>query len=165
MTSPSACRAARAAGLNGITRSEWGAVLSGDKYMKRAILAFAAGVVVWVIAISVLDRALRVLLVGYAVAEPMMGFTLGMLLARLTIAVLTSLIAGAVTGWIAPANPRVPVLLGATLLVGFIPVHVRLWSFFPFWYHLVFLVTLVPLVVLGSRLPHMRTVPGVRARP
>jgi len=133
--------------------------------MKRAILAFAAGVVVWVVVISVLGRALRVLLVGYAVAEPTMGFTLGMLLARLTIAVLTSLIAGAVAGWIAPASPRVPVLLGATLLAGFIPVHVRLWSFFPFWYHLVFLVTLIPLVVLGSRLPHMGTVPGVRARP
>ena len=57
------------------------------------------------------------------------------------------------------------IVLGVTLLVGFIPVHVRLWSFFPFWYHLVFLVTLVPLVVLGSRLPHMRSVPGVRARP
>ena len=133
--------------------------------MKRAILAFAAGVVVWVIVISVLDRALRMLLAGYAAAEPAMSFTLGMLRARLTIAVLTSLIAGAVAGWIAPASPRVPVLLGVTLLVAFIPVHVRLWSLFPFWYHLVFLATLVPLVVLGARLPHMRTVPGVRARP
>src|SRR5690349_15339145 len=133
--------------------------------MKRAILAFAAGVAVWVIVISVLDRALRMLLAGYAAAEPAMSFTLGMLRARLTIAVLTSLIAGAVAGWIAPASPRVPVLLGVTLLVAFIPVHVRLWSLFPFWYHLVFLATLVPLVVLGARLPHMRTVPGGRARP
>jgi hypothetical protein len=58
-----------------------------------------------------------------------------------------------------------PLLLGVTLLLGFIPVHVRLWSLFPFWYHLVFLATLVPLVVLGSRLPPMRTLPGVRARP
>jgi hypothetical protein len=58
-----------------------------------------------------------------------------------------------------------PLLLGVTLLVGFIPVHVRLWSLFPFWYHLVFLATLVPLVVLGSRLPPMRTLPRVRARP
>lgn len=133
--------------------------------MKRAILAFAAGVVVWVIAISVLNRALRVLLVGYATAEPTMGFTLGMLFARLTIAALTSLIAGAIAAWLAPASPRVPLLLGVTLLVAFIPVHVRLWSFFPFWYHLVFLVTLVPLVVLGSRLRQVRSLPGVRARP
>lgn len=133
--------------------------------MKRAILGFAAGVVVWVIVISVLDRALRVLLVGYAAAEPTMSFTLGMLLARLTIAALTSLIAGAIAARIAPASPRMPLLLGVTLLLGFIPVHVRLWSLFPFWYHLVFLATLVPLVVLGSRLPPMRTLPGVRARP
>lgn len=132
--------------------------------MKRAILAFAAGLVIWIVVVSVLDRSLRVLLAGYALAEPTMSFTVGMLVARLTIATLTSLIAGVIAGWIAPASPRMPVLLGVTLLVAFIPVHVRLWSLFPFWYHLVFLATLVPLVVLGSRLPRMRTMAEVRAR-
>ena len=51
-----------------------------------------------------------------------------------------------------------PVLVGATLLVAFIPVHVRLFSLFPLWYHLVFLGTLIPLVVLGARLPRARAV-------
>ena len=49
-----------------------------------------------------------------------------------------------------------PVLLGILLLLAFIPVHLRLWSLFPLWYHLVFLGTLVPLIVLGSRLPPPR---------
>ena len=131
--------------------------------MKRAILAFAAGLVLWVLAISVLDRALRLFLGGYAAAEPTMSFTLGMLLARLAIAALTSIIAGGVAGWIAPASARVAVLLGVILLLAFLPIHAKLWSLFPFWYHLVFLVTLIPLVVLGSQLTRGGSVTGAAA--
>ena len=120
--------------------------------MKRPILAFAAGLVVWVVVISVLDRGLRVFVADYAAAELTFSFTLGMLLARLAIAALASLLAGGVAGWLAPASARVPVLLGAILLLAFLPTHVRLWRLFPFWYHLVFLVTLIPLVVLGAQL-------------
>jgi hypothetical protein len=126
--------------------------------MKRAVLGFAAGLVVWILVISVLNRVLRVALAGYAAAEPTMSFTLGMLVSRLVIAALTALVAGAIATWIAPASRRMPVLLGATLLAAFLPVHLRLWGLFPFWYHLVFLGTLVPLIVLGSRLLRLRTV-------
>jgi len=120
--------------------------------MKRAILAFIAGLLVWVLVVSVLNRGLRVFFPGYAAAEPTMAFTVGMLAARLLIGVVTSVIAGAVTAAIAPASARVPWVLGVVLLALFIPDHYRLWSAFPFWYHVTFLVTLLPLVVLGSRL-------------
>ena len=120
--------------------------------MKRPVLAFIAGAVAWVLVVSVLNRALRIIVPGYAAAEPGMAFTLGMMAARLIIAAITSLAAGAVTAAIAPVSPRVPWVLGVVLLVGFIPEHLRLWSLFPPWYHLTFLVTLVPLVVLGARL-------------
>jgi hypothetical protein len=55
------------------------------------------------------------------------------------------------------------VLIGATLLAAFIPVHVRLFSLFPLWYHLVFLATLIPLVMLGARLTRVRAVRGAPA--
>jgi hypothetical protein len=125
--------------------------------MKRAILAFLAGLVTWLLVVSVLDRGLRIALAGYAVAEPKMTFTLGMMGARLTIAAMTSVIAGAAAGWIAPVGMRVAWVLGAILLAVFIPEHVRLWNTFPVWYHLTFLVTLLPLVVLGSWLTRART--------
>jgi len=131
--------------------------------MKRPILAIVVGLVVWVVVISLLDRGLRLLVAGYAAAEPIFSFTLGMLVLRLVIAALSSLAAGAVAAWIAPSNPRVPVLVGATLLVAFIPVHVRLFSLFPLWYHLVFLATLIPLVMLGARLARVRAVRGAPA--
>ena len=124
--------------------------------MKRPIIAFVAGLLLWVVVVSVLDRGLRFFVAGYAAAEPNYSFTLGMLALRLVIAALTSLIAGAVVAWIAPSSPRVPVLVGATLLLIFIPDHVRLFSLFPLWYHLLFLVTLIPLVMLGARLTPTR---------
>ena len=131
--------------------------------MKRPILAFAVGLALWVVVISLLNRGLRMFVAGYAAAEPTFSFTLGMLSLRLAIAALTSLIAGAVAAWVAPASRRLPVLLGATLLVAFIPVHVRLWSLFPFWYHLVFLGTLIQLVKLGAWLAGSAgTSPGSR---
>jgi hypothetical protein len=125
--------------------------------MKRAILAFLAGLVTWLLVVSVLDRGLRIALAGYAVAEPKMTFTLGMMAARLTIAAVSSVIAGAVVGWISPGGVRVAWVMGAILLAVFLPEHVRLWNAFPAWYHLTFLVTLVPLVVLGSWLTRTRT--------
>lgn len=131
--------------------------------MKRPILAFAAGLLLWVVVVSVLNRGLRIFVTGYAAAEPNYSFTLGMLVLRLMIAALTSLIAGAVIAWIAPSSPRVPVLLGATLLLAFIRDHVRLFSLFPLWYHLVFLVTLIPLLMLGARLAPVGAVRGAPA--
>jgi hypothetical protein len=131
--------------------------------MKRAILAFLAGLVTWLLVVSVLDRGLRITLAGYAAAEPKMIFTLGMMAARLTIAAVTSVIAGAVAGWISPAGARVAGVMGAILLVVFLPEHVRLWNAFPLWYHLTFLVTLVPLIVLGSWLTRTRTSGGPAA--
>jgi hypothetical protein len=125
--------------------------------MKRPILAFLAGLATWVLVVSLLNRGLRVSLEGYAVAEPRMTFTLGMQAARLAIAAITSLVAGAVAGWIARPSARVAWVLGAVLLAAFIPDHVRLWNLFPLWYHLSFLVTLVPLIVLGSWLTRART--------
>ncbi len=131
--------------------------------MQRAILAFLAGLVAWIVLISVLNRCLRLGVPAYAAAAPTMSFTLGMLVARLAIGALTSVVAGLLAGWIAPASVRLPVWLGIALLVAFTPIHVRLWSLFPFWYHVVFLGTLLPLVILGARLPRRPRVAHARA--
>jgi len=120
--------------------------------MKKPILAFIAGVVAWIVVASALNRGLRIVLPGYSAAEPTFNFTLGMMLGRLSLAAFASLVAGAVVAWIAPGSKRTAWVLGLILLGSFIPVHVRLWNTFPIWYHLTFLLTLVPLVVLGARL-------------
>jgi hypothetical protein len=120
--------------------------------MKRTVLAVCAALLTWVLVASLLNRGLRYGMAGYAAAEPALAFTLGMQLARLAIAAIASLASGAVGAWIPPQDPRAPWIAGVILLAGFVPVHVKLWQSFPLWYHLSFLVTLVPLVVLGARL-------------
>ncbi len=125
--------------------------------MKRSIAAFFAGMIAWILVVSLLNRLLRLGIEGYAASEPAMTFTLGMMLARLGMAAVASLVAGAVTRWIAPSSERVAWVMGLVILALFVPSHVMLWHSFPIWYHLTFLVTLVPLVMLGSRWARART--------
>jgi hypothetical protein len=120
--------------------------------MKRAVVAFIVGLLAWAVVVSLIDRVLRLSLAGYAAAEPALAFTLSMMVARLIMAAVTSLIAGAVLGAIAPASKRTPWAVGLVLLAAFIPIHVRLWHAFPAWYHLTFLVPLAPLIALGASL-------------
>lgn len=118
--------------------------------MKRLLLAVVGGLIAWIVVVSLFNRGLRLALAGYTAAEPTMQFTLAMMAARLSIAALTSLIAGAVVSAIAPASHRAPWILGVLLLILFVPSHVWLWHRFPLWYHLSFLLTLAPLVAAGG---------------
>src|SRR5262245_13976269 len=40
--------------------------------------------------------------------------------------------------------------LGILLTVLFIPIHYNLWDKFPLWYHAAFLISLLPLTMLGA---------------
>ena len=126
--------------------------------MWRTIGAVVAGLVAWVVVVTVLNFGLRAAIPGYHAAEATLQFTMAMKIGRLTEAALTSLGAGAVVGWIDPSKKWAPWLVGVIVLAMFLPVHVSLWSKFPVWYHLAFLVPLAPLVALGGWL-----VQGARA--
>lgn len=123
--------------------------------MWRTIAGVLAGLVAWVLVVTLLNCSLRLWLPGYAQAEPAMLFTLGMQIARLSIAALASLVAGALVRAITSAN-LAPWIVGFVLLALFVPAHIHIWNRFPIWYHLTFLVTLAPLVALGARLMHAR---------
>ena len=89
---------------------------------------------------------------GYHAAEATLDFTLSMKIARLVMAAATSISAGAVVGLIEPSRRWAGWLVGLIILAMFVPVHIGLWSKFPVWYHLSFLVPLAPLVALGASL-------------
>jgi hypothetical protein len=118
----------------------------------RVVAGVAAGLVVWVVVVSLLDRVLRLTIAGYTEAEPQFAFTLGMMLARLGIGALSSLVAGAAAALAARSAARAPWIAGALFLVAFVPEHVKLWNVLPVWYHLTFLLTLVPLFGAGGLL-------------
>ena len=118
--------------------------------MPRRILAVVAGLVVWMVVVTVVGYVMRVSWPAYASVAAAMTFTLSMLVARLSIGALATLVMGFVTAKIVPRSAIVTLLPGVLLLLAFIPVHVNLWNRFPIWYHLTFLLSLVPLTYAGG---------------
>jgi len=124
--------------------------------MKRSILACLAGLLTWVVVVTVINRVFRLSLPNYTAAEHTLQFTLGMKWARLLMAIVTSLVAGAATRWISPSSRWAPLVVGGVVLAMFLPVHIAIWSKFPVWYHLAFLLTIIPAVFVGALLPPRR---------
>ena len=125
--------------------------------MKRTILAVIGGLVVWASVATLLNFGVRALLPGYTTAEPALAFTLAMKIARLSVAVAASLIAGMAIARIAPSSRAAPWIAGLLLLAAFLPIHLQIGARLPLWYHLFFLTTLAPLVAIGARLARPRS--------
>ena len=120
--------------------------------MGRKILALVAGLAVWQFIVLVAGAILRQAWPAYASVADAMTFTLPMLVARLSIGAVATVVMGLVTASIIPRAGVAKLMPGVLLLVGFVPVHIMLWDKFPVWYHLTFLVSLVPLTYLGGTL-------------
>ena len=118
--------------------------------MIRPVFAVITGFVVWLVVATLGNFLIRAMLPGYAAAEPGMAFTLTMLLARLTLGLVSSVVAGFACSAMARGKIAAGYTFAVALVLCFLPIHYNLWSKFPLWYHLTFLVTLAPLVLLGS---------------
>ena len=124
--------------------------------MKRSILACLAGLLTWMVAVTVINRVLRLSISNYTAAEQTLQFTLSMKWARLLMAIVTSVVAGAVTRWASPSSRWAPLIVGSIVLAMFLPFHIAIWIRFPVWYHLTFLLTIIPAVLVGALLPPRR---------
>lgn len=122
-----------------------------DRCNGKALLGVVAGLVVWLILASVAGLILRAAWPAYAQVATAMTFTLSMKIARLAIGALATVAAGVVARAVARSTAA-GVVVGAVLLVIFVPEHVQLWDKFPVWYHLTFLLSLVPLSYFGGRM-------------
>jgi hypothetical protein len=123
--------------------------------MKRSILACLAGLFTWFVVVIVINSLLRASIPNYTAAEQTLQFTLGMKWARLAMAIVTSLAAGAVTRTVSRSSRWAPLIVGSVVLAMFLPLHIAIWSKFPVWYHLTFLLTIIPAVLVGALLlPH-----------
>ena len=120
--------------------------------MVKAVVAVVAGLAVWIALVTVAGLIMRLSWPAYASVAAAMTFTLPMLIARLSISAVATVAMGCATAFLAPRSTLVQVMPGVILLLAFIPEHINLWNVFPVWYHLVFLLTLVPLTYLGGRL-------------
>lgn len=121
----------------------------------KAIGALVVALVVWFVVATVVHRLMCMLWPGYAQATPLLTFTLPMKIARLSLGALSTLIAAAAARRLSAAR-WLPFVLGCALLALFLPEHYKLWNRLPVWYHLTFLCSLIPLALLGARLPRVR---------
>ena len=118
--------------------------------MVKAVIGVVMGLAVWVAIIAGAGVIMRLSWPAYASVAAAMTFTLPMLLARLSIGAVATVSAGFVATRITPRSMLVRVIPGVILLVAFIPQHITLWDRFPLWYHLTFLLSLVPLTWVGG---------------
>lgn len=120
--------------------------------MLRSIVAVIVAVVSWFVVATILNWILRAALPGYSVAEVALSFTLPMMIARLVLGLVSSLCAGFVCAVVAGPRKAAPKIAAALLVLLFLPVHYMIWDKFPVWYHLFFLITLAPVVLIGAAL-------------
>ena len=66
--------------------------------------------------------------------------------------VIISLMAGFLAAFVANENKKTNLGLGVLLLAFGIFVQVMAWNYLPFWYHLLFLLLLVPVTIAGGKL-------------
>ena len=123
--------------------------------MLRMIGGVAAGLVIWMAAVTVLNLGLRHGMPGYAAVETAMTFTLPMLIARLAISAMASVASGYGATALA-ARRRAATITGIILLLIFLPIHYGLFDKFPLWYHLTFLASLPLLSIAGGALAFRR---------
>jgi len=120
--------------------------------MLRAFGALIAALILWFVMATIGHRGMCALWPAYAAGTPLLSFTLPMKVFRLLLGALCTLVAGAAAHRISSAR-WVPLALGCALLVLFVPGHYRIWHSFPVWYHLTFLGSLIPITLIGARLP------------
>jgi len=74
------------------------------------------------------------------------------MLIRLLVAAVATIMSGFLAAFIAGENQRAPLILGVILLIVGIAVQAAFWSVMPIWFHIIFLVMLLPLSILGGRI-------------
>jgi hypothetical protein len=123
-----------------------------------AVLRFVAGValgcVTWWLVRTCGFALLRMAWPDYALAEPDKAYTLAMMFARLVI-FSTMIAATACVAALVAGERRVAWIAGGLILALSIPPHLYpgyVWDDYPAWYHIVYLLSILPLAVFGGRL-------------
>lgn len=121
--------------------------------MLRRLGAALAGMLLFAVLATVINRIVLATWPDYAAAFPSQDFTTEMLLARLATALASLFGAGYAAARIARGD-RLAVLIAAGALLalgGAIHLTEPTWSTFPLWYHIAFIGMIAPCVLIGGR--------------
>ncbi len=104
--------------------------------------------------------ASRLVWPAYAKVEIERVFTLDMLLSRLAVGALATVAFGVAMGWIVRGDMKLIGLVLLAWLLFSVVDHIIVWNDFPIWYHLVYLLYIIPLSLLGAKLMRERNKAG-----
>jgi hypothetical protein len=74
------------------------------------------------------------------------------LIMHLIRASIVSIVCGFLAAFVAGENRRAPMILGFILLLVGIAVEAFAWNYAPAWYHILFILLLIPMTLLGGKL-------------
>ena len=120
--------------------------------MLRIILGVITGFFVWSVLWVGIDAFLRAVWTGYDKSVEAMTFTSSMLIIPLILSAFCSIVSGFIAALTAKENKKSPLILGVTLLIVGILVQISVWDKIPLWYHLTFLILLIPTTIFGGKL-------------
>jgi hypothetical protein len=120
--------------------------------MFRRVGSIVAGLLIFFLVSFLVGLAAHSLWPDYAAAAADRAYTFPMLLARLVTGAVATVVAGWGASKIALEHQVAALWLGVVLLAISVPWHIRIWSEYPVWYHLVWLACLIPCALLGGRL-------------
>ncbi|HEX2640359.1 MAG TPA: hypothetical protein VHL50_07300 [Pyrinomonadaceae bacterium] len=131
--------------------------------MVRIILGVIAGFVTWSVIWVGSDQVLMSIWPDWygahqlAFQDAMMDKTpfepdRAILVMHLFRSVIVSIMSGFIAAVVSGENKKAPLWLGIVLLLFGIMVQAMAWSYIPIWYHLFFLVLLIPMSILGGKM-------------
>lgn len=131
--------------------------------MLRIILGVIAGFVAWSILWIGSDQMLHMFSpVWYGVQKNAMALAVAngeaysaeslVVIIDLVRSIIASVIAGYLAALAAGENRRTPLVLGAILLAVGVAVQVHVWNVYPAWFHILFLILLIPMTILGGKM-------------
>jgi hypothetical protein len=130
--------------------------------MVRIILGVIAGFIAWSILWVGSDAILSAISTDWgktstefqeaAANRTPYALSSAVLIALLIKSFIVSIISGFVTALIARENTKSTFALGVLLLLFGIFVQAGYWNYMPLWYHIPFLILLIPMTVLGGKL-------------
>jgi hypothetical protein len=129
----------------------------------RIVAAVLVGAVVSRIVLDGGSMLIRTAWPAYAVAEPDRAYSLAMLFVRLVM-FSTMIAAVSASGTLVARDHRFSWLAGSIILAISIPPHLypgHVWEFYPPWYHIVYLVSILPIAFSAGHLSR-RFVPKPR---
>lgn len=130
--------------------------------MGRIILAAIVGFIVWSVlwvgsdaVFMAISPSYKEYMEGFAKAlDTKQPFETSSVILFLTLikSFICSIISGLITAIIAKENSKSTLILGVLLLAFGIFIQSIYWNYIPLWYHLSFLILLIPMSILGGKL-------------